>query len=167
MKQFFQYLIIIACCTMLVSCAVLFNGRNQEVLISSTPSGAAVTIDGVFKGNTPLTTELQRGQQHDILIQKSGYRPYRVKTKSVMSPASALCVYTMWIDLATAKGYDVAPSEINAMLLKPIGSKSAVDIRGGASNREAKQQSLPKTPKTKPQTKEDDSPQFVMPGSST
>ncbi len=44
------------------------------VFIRSSPTNASVTIDGEFKGQTPLEVALAPGQQHRITLFRAGYR---------------------------------------------------------------------------------------------
>jgi len=46
--------------------------------LTSTPTGAAVAIDGVFEGRTPLEVELAPDQSHTIQLTKSGYQRRRL-----------------------------------------------------------------------------------------
>ena len=46
--------------------------KVEVVTITSEPSGASVMIDGVYKGNTPLTETFSLGE-HSIVFSKSGY----------------------------------------------------------------------------------------------
>ena len=44
--------------------------------LASIPSGANVTLDGEFQGQTPLTLELSPDQSHRLAVFKPGYRRY-------------------------------------------------------------------------------------------
>jgi formylglycine-generating enzyme required for sulfatase activity len=52
--------------------------------LASTPSGANVTVDGEFRGQTPVTLELSPNRSHNIAVFKPGYR----RTTSVISMAA-------------------------------------------------------------------------------
>jgi len=41
--------------------------------VASTPAGAAVTVDGRYRGVTPLDVEVSPGQAHAVLVAKPGY----------------------------------------------------------------------------------------------
>ena len=41
--------------------------------VASSPTGAAVTVDGRFRGTTPLSVELSKGASYDIRLTKAGY----------------------------------------------------------------------------------------------
>jgi hypothetical protein len=57
-------------------CATIIHGTQQDVGISSTPSGATVTIDNTEKGVTPVVSKLKRKENHTVKIQLAGYQPF-------------------------------------------------------------------------------------------
>ena len=50
--------------------------ETSSVVVSSTPAGADITIDGKFVGNTPSTLKLAPGD-HTILIASPGFKPWQ------------------------------------------------------------------------------------------
>ncbi len=60
----------------LAGCAtIMHQGSKQWVAITSTPTGATATIDGITKVQTPGQVKLKRGKDHIIVIEKEGYEP--------------------------------------------------------------------------------------------
>jgi len=57
-------------------CASIIHGTQQDVGISSTPTGAAVTIDDTERGVTPVVTKLKRKENHTARIQMAAYQPF-------------------------------------------------------------------------------------------
>lgn len=51
---------------------------GAQLRISSTPSDADIEIDGNFVGNTPSTVGVAAGQ-HQLVVRKSGYKPWEKK----------------------------------------------------------------------------------------
>ena len=49
---------------------------NQDVGISSLPSGASVTVDKKPMGKTPLVADLNRKDNHMVKVEMNGYQPY-------------------------------------------------------------------------------------------
>ncbi len=47
-----------------------------RLALTSVPSGANVTLDGDFQGQTPLTVEISPGRAHQLAISKPGYARY-------------------------------------------------------------------------------------------
>lgn len=47
---------------------------DARLRVTSTPSGADITVGGVFRGRTPATVALPAGSDHDIMVSLQGYR---------------------------------------------------------------------------------------------
>jgi hypothetical protein len=60
----------------LAACASIMHGTHQDVSITSAPTGATVTIDGLQSGNTPVIAKLTRKANHIVRIELPGYQPY-------------------------------------------------------------------------------------------
>jgi len=60
----------------LLACATIMHGTNQDVGISSTPTGATVWIDNTQKARTPFIAKLSRRNNHVIEFQLDGYQPF-------------------------------------------------------------------------------------------
>ncbi len=54
---------------------VTLERADGLVFIRSQPSGANVTIDGEFRGQTPVEVALRPGRAHDIALFRSGFNP--------------------------------------------------------------------------------------------
>ncbi len=54
---------------------VTLAAADGLVNLRSSPSGALVTVDGRFAGQTPVELELQPDRSHRIQLSKAGYRP--------------------------------------------------------------------------------------------
>ena len=53
---------------------------NSDVMVSSTPAGADIEIDGAFVGSTPSTVAVTAGE-HTITLKKLGFTPWEKKMK--------------------------------------------------------------------------------------
>lgn len=59
----------------LTGCATIAHGPNQDVTFTSTPTGAAVEVDGKARGTTPTTIVLSRDKKtYDVRFTKEGYK---------------------------------------------------------------------------------------------
>ncbi len=47
---------------------------DGNLVVTSEPEGAAVTVDGVFRGRTPLELDLGPGEPHRVALSKAGYQ---------------------------------------------------------------------------------------------
>jgi hypothetical protein len=56
------------------SCQTIVRGSKEMVSINTNPEGAKVTIDGNESGVTPISINLSRCIDHNIIFEKSGYR---------------------------------------------------------------------------------------------
>ncbi len=54
---------------------VRLSQADGRVELVSDPEGAAVSVDGEFRGQTPLTLRLDPGREHSINLTKPGYEP--------------------------------------------------------------------------------------------
>lgn len=52
---------------------VLLESADATVQLSSTPSGASVTVDGAFRGRTPLSLSLTPGAAHALVLSRDGH----------------------------------------------------------------------------------------------
>jgi hypothetical protein len=74
--------LILALASVLLSpgCATLTRSRQQRVFVTSAPLGAAVTVNGVEKGVTPLMMKLDRRLRHPVIrIESPGYNPVEIR----------------------------------------------------------------------------------------
>jgi hypothetical protein len=49
---------------------------GQTLALSSTPSGARVTVNSTFRGFTPISMSLPWKQEHHVALGLDGYEPY-------------------------------------------------------------------------------------------
>ena len=107
----------------LVGCATIMQGTKQQIGISSNPSGAKVIIDGNTFGNTPLTAELSRKDNHIVKIELNGFLPYETTlTKKVSGWVAGNIIFGgligLAIDAISGGMYKLTPDQIQAELKK-------------------------------------------------
>lgn len=49
---------------------------DARLLVRSTPAGADVTVDGTYRGRTPLEIGVSPGAQHDVLVARTGHESW-------------------------------------------------------------------------------------------
>jgi hypothetical protein len=71
-------LILIAALLFAIPAAAQIGGDQGYFSISSSPSGAAVTFDGSYKGTTPVTVAVYTSgtPQHTVSLSLAGYQPW-------------------------------------------------------------------------------------------
>ena len=59
-------------------CATIMtgSGSDQNVRVHSNPSGAAVYVDGQYRGESPVSVALDRRNDHYVRIEMPGYQTY-------------------------------------------------------------------------------------------
>jgi hypothetical protein len=61
------------------------QGSTQQIMVSSTPSGATVMVDRSMRFTTPAALELARKESHILEITLEGYHPETVNLRAVSS----------------------------------------------------------------------------------
>lgn len=67
------------------ACASIMNGSNQGIAFSSTPVGAAISVDGQPMGTTPAVLRLARKETHTVRLDLDGYAPFEMQLDRKMS----------------------------------------------------------------------------------
>lgn len=106
---------------LLCSCATIVNGTYQKISVSSTPTGASVTVDGVNVGGTPVILELKRKDDHMVRLTMDGYQPFEMPiTCSVSGWVWGNILFGGLIGLAVDAGtggmYKLTPEQIHAQM---------------------------------------------------
>lgn len=115
-------------------CASIIHGTRQDVGISSSPSSAQVTVDGIQTGATPVVAHLTRKDNHIVKLQLAGYKPYETTlTRSVSGWVWGNIVFGGLIGLAvdaiSGGLYKLTPEQMSGTLL--ANSATAVQTRDG------------------------------------
>ena len=105
------------------SCATIILSPSQEISISSNPSGAMVTNNGLQLGKTPVVADLKRKGNHKIKIELEGYQPYEIalarKTSGwIFGNIIFGGIPGLIIDAITGAIYVLKPEQIQAELIK-------------------------------------------------
>ncbi|MEQ8660719.1 MAG: SUMF1/EgtB/PvdO family nonheme iron enzyme, partial [Gammaproteobacteria bacterium] len=79
---------------------VVLAPADGELALSSVPSGANVTVDGAFRGQTPLTLALEPGAGHRVRVLREGYAPHE-ETVTLAAGARSARTLTLAPELAT------------------------------------------------------------------
>ncbi len=122
----------------LTACATIVHGSKQDIGISSSPSGARVTIDGNSIGKTPVVTSLSRGDNHVVKIELEGYADYEgTLTKStsgwVWGNLALGGLIGLAVDAMTGGLYNLTPEQMQATLATQSNRKPvAANISGGS-----------------------------------
>ena len=109
------------CVVLLTSCATVFFGNSDDVTITSDPTGALVAIDGVPRGRTPLTVDLEKGNSYSVSVSKDGYEAgYATLTNRVGAGWVILDIFAglvpIVIDAVTGAWGGLSPDTVHLVL---------------------------------------------------
>jgi hypothetical protein len=68
-------ILAMAALALLTACGSIMHGGSQDIGISSSPTNADVSIDGLTKGHTPVIANLSRKDNHIVRLTLPGYAP--------------------------------------------------------------------------------------------
>lgn len=66
-------------------CGTIVNGFHQDLAVTSSPGGAAVSVDGVSQGTTPFVASLWRRSAHVVKVEQPGYYPIETSVVPTIS----------------------------------------------------------------------------------
>jgi hypothetical protein len=103
------------------ACATIMQGSQQPVAVSSTPAGAAISVDGKEMGTTPTTLLLSRKDSHVVSLLLDGYLPYHMtlekKTSGwVWGNIVFGGVVGVVVDASTGAMYRLTPGTVDASM---------------------------------------------------
>ena len=113
----------------LTGCATIMHGTSQSFGVSSSPTAATVTIDGLEKGKTPVIADLSRKKHHIIKITANGYAPFEATvTRKTSGWVWGNIVFGGLIGLAvdaiTGGLYVLTPEQVAGQLAKETGARA-------------------------------------------
>lgn len=74
MKRTTRFSIILVLALVTSACATLFNSGVKTVSLGSEPAGAEVLINGITRGTTPVSLDLNNHETHIVVFRREGYR---------------------------------------------------------------------------------------------
>jgi hypothetical protein len=109
------------------ACASIMHGTTQDIGISSSPTGATVTVDNGAKSQTPFVAKLSRKDSHIVHLVADGYSPADLTlTKTVSGWVWGNIVFGGLIGLAvdaiSGGLYNLTPNQLSAALAKQSAS---------------------------------------------
>ena len=113
------------------ACASIMHGTTQDVGISSSPTGATVTVDNQSTGQTPYIAHLSRKDNHVVKLDLPGYAPAEMtltrKTSGwVWGNILFGGIIGLAVDAMTGGLYNLTPEQLAATLASQKASIAPV-----------------------------------------
>ncbi|HEX8538413.1 MAG TPA: PEGA domain-containing protein [Cystobacter sp.] len=127
-----------------VGCATVFADKTNLIPIASTPTHADVYIDGLKRGRTPLTLQLDPRRSYTIVFKKEGLedKVFDVRNQVGVGWVVLDVVLGLWpvlIDMSTEAWYSLEPSSVKVSMLPPGEDAPAREALPGASQQGVEQ----------------------------
>ncbi len=110
----------------LAGCATITRGKNDVLVVNSTPSGAQVKMsNGESCLNTPCSFKVPRRSELNVVIQKAGCEPQQIRVthKTAGEGGAALAgnvlvggFIGLGVDAATGASQDLVPNPVEVTL---------------------------------------------------
>ncbi|MDP3939349.1 MAG: PEGA domain-containing protein [Deltaproteobacteria bacterium] len=112
-------------------CATIVSGTHEDLDIRSLPPQASVRIDGRPVGETPLSIEVGRGDEHEVAFHKQGYLDDVRMTRKAFNwwfAGNILFggIVGIIIDMMGGAAYKVDPNPIDVTLIEAPQTSPAV-----------------------------------------
>lgn len=104
---------------LMTGCATIFSGTSENVTFSSEPSGARVYVDGIDRGQTPLTVPVGKTSSPIVTFRKDGYRDASTALNKKLDIMFILNIFNGFgfiVDLVTGAYNTIDPTIYNASL---------------------------------------------------
>ena len=123
MKKAIIFLTLVSFAFTVVGCCTIVSGRNQQLPVISTPSGAKVIVNGVQQ-QSPCTLVLDRKQPlYQVRVEKEGYEPVEITLRKGVNGwiwGNILFggIIGLIIDVCTGSVNKFTPTELEVNLAK-------------------------------------------------
>ncbi len=114
-------------------CATMVNGRSQDVLVLSEPSGASIRLNGQDVGSTPTTVRMRRRGPAALVVSKPGYVDASIPVAKKES--GWLFGNLMFLNPLAAQGMDSTGQWATSAASWFIGSMTLDIVTGGGFKR--------------------------------
>lgn len=132
-------LIAAVCVSMLAGCATIVHGSKQGVPITSEPSGATVTVNGIEQGRTPMVAQLARKSDHIVVVQFGNERREFAITHGTGSATAVSAgniifggLIGLGVDAASGAMNELTPDRIHADFTGPAAASLPPPTVNGA-----------------------------------
>ena len=130
MRKVFKFLVLLLCPILLLGCATIISGRSQKISVSTTPSEAKVTLNGMEQKSPAIFTLDRTVPSYQVTIEKEGYKTVNVTIRRgingwIFGNIIFGGIIGVVIDCASGSVYSFSPSEIEQNLIQK-GSEGVI-----------------------------------------
>ena len=105
------------------SCATIFHGTTDEVVVTSQPPNTKVYVNGIMVGNTPLKMKLDSDRNYTVEFKKDGFDTRTTMITSSLAGGyvvlDVLCgVWPIVVDAATGAWSSLDQEQVHVVLDK-------------------------------------------------
>ena len=83
--KFYTGLVAVVFILTVTGCASIISGTDQQLTFTSEPEGATVIVSGKTFGKTPITIDIDRGENQSLTFEKEGYKSYTTQLSTSMN----------------------------------------------------------------------------------
>lgn len=124
-KSLFIFSLVI---TQLSGCASVLKGVEQKMIFKSDPEGATVFVDGLKKGQTPLTVKLRKDEYKRVTLKKKGYQDHVILLQKRFDKIGLINIVLptgFTTDASTGAMFAYVPGSFYINLVKLDGKKAS------------------------------------------
>jgi hypothetical protein len=126
---------------LLGGCATIFTGTTDTLTFAANVPGVRVTIDGQYRGETPLTLPMSRnfmgGRQFIATFERNGYVTQEFKLNREFNTVAILDVTSLptsvGVDLLTGSLLRFSPTDYHVQMLKAGQSAASPEFQRSTS----------------------------------
>ena len=84
--RFLRSMSVVAAALASSGCLTLYGGFRQPIIVSSSPAGAQVLLDGQPVGAAPVEVAVERGSEPTFLVESDAFEPTALRLRRRVNP---------------------------------------------------------------------------------
>ena len=137
--RFLRDMSVVAAALASSGCLTLYEGVRQPIIVSSSPVGAQVFLDGEPVGAAPVEVAVDRGSEPTFLVESDGFEPTALRLRRRVNPwiavdlaVGALAFYATGAALIGGGEGDLS-SPLTLLAVLAGAAPALVDFNSGAA----------------------------------
>ena len=137
--RFLMTMSVVAVAVASSGCLTLYGGVRQPIIVSSSPAGAQVSLDGEPVGAAPVEVAVDRSSEPTFLVESDGFEPTALRLRRRLNPwiavdlaVGALAFYATGAALIGGGEGDLS-SPLTLLAVLAGAAPALVDFNSGAA----------------------------------